>query len=125
MTRNVLFFGSDYSEDDTAFGVMDILRKKKLRGFEMVKCESVHDIPEEGEVTIVDVVKGIDKVSLFTDIEAFSHFRSVSAHDIDLGTHLRIMREMGWPLSVRIIGIPFGMKPEEAAPGVEEFISSA
>ncbi|MCD6495903.1 MAG: hypothetical protein J7K54_01395 [Candidatus Aenigmarchaeota archaeon] len=123
MVRKVLFFGSAVSGDDTAFRVMDILREKIRGKAELLKCESIYDIPEEGEVTIVDVVKGLEKVSLFEDIESFRHFRSVSAHDLDLGTHLQIMKEMGWPLRVRIIGIPYGMEPEKAAPGVEDFIS--
>lgn len=122
--KKVLFFGSGFSDDDAAFRVMDILKGKMKGKAELVRCESVHDIPEEGEVVIVDVVKGLQKVSLFADIEAFSHFRGVSAHDLDLSTHLKVMKEMGWPLKVKIIGIPYGMKPEKAAPGVDEFISS-
>jgi hypothetical protein len=120
MTKAILFFGSAVAGDDTAFKVMKLL-KGKVKA-KLARCESVHDMPDEGEVTVVDVVKGIDKVTLFTDIDDFSQARSVSAHDLDLGTHLKIMREMGWPLKVRIIGIPYGMKPEEAASGVEEFI---
>ncbi|MBN1896256.1 MAG: hypothetical protein JW789_00825 [Candidatus Aenigmarchaeota archaeon] len=118
--KKVIFFGSEVSGDETAFRVMELLKPKMKGKAELLRCESVYDIPEEGEVVIVDVVKGIEKVSVFMDIEAFSYFRSMSAHDLDLGTHLKIMKEMGWPLKVRIIGIPFGSKAEDVADDVRK-----
>lgn len=120
MKKTILFFGSEVSGDDTAFKVMELLKGKVKAN--LVKCESIHDMPDEGEVITVDVVKGIKNVQLFTDIDDFSRVKSVSAHDLDLGTHLKIMKEMDWPLKVKIIGIPFGMKPQEVAPAVEEII---
>ncbi len=123
MTKTIIFFGSEVSGDDTAFKVMELL-KGKVKA-KLVKCESVHDMPDEGEVTIVDVVEGIKNVQLFTDIDDFSRVKSVSVHDLDLCTHLKIMKEMDWPLKVNIIGVPSGMKPDKAVPEVRKLISSA
>jgi hypothetical protein len=88
----VLCFGSRVEGDELALMVGEKLG---------LKCTSnVHDI-QNGDV-IVDVVWGLDKVR-FVDLKEIKSHKSVSVHDFDLGTYLRLMKRM---IRVRVIGIP-------------------
>ena len=55
---------------------------------------------------ILDVVKNLKDVKLFTDVDKFKSTCTVTAHDFDLSTFLKILKETGQLKEVRIIGIP-------------------
>jgi hypothetical protein len=124
MVRTVLCFGSGVEGDRTPFDICSGAGKN-LKGFRFVKCESPIELLNyagSGEIVILDSVKGLKKPKMFSDIDAFRKVESVTAHDLDLGTFLKILSEMGRIGKVRIIGIPYGMKPDKVASVVEEFI---
>ncbi len=112
MTK-VFFFGSHSDGDDAAFKLLSEI-SGRVQG-EFVKCESPMEleIPRDGNLAVVDVVKGIEDVTLFTDIDKFRKVKSVSAHDLDLGTYLKVLVETGEVKSLKIIGIPHGSDVSE------------
>lgn len=86
---------------------IEISEKLKIPGFEFIKCESFNDIDlNEKNLTILDVVEGIDKPILIKDIDKLRINKSVTAHDFDLAFNLKLMKAMGKIEDVKIIGIP-------------------
>jgi hypothetical protein len=126
MRRTILCFGTEVEGDDTPFRVCGSA-SKIAPGFTFVKCESPIDLmayAEEDEIIILDTVKGIRKVKLFEGIEDFLSVRSVTAHDLDLGTFLKVIDGMGLLKRVKIIGIPFGSSKQDVAEEVRRLLSS-
>jgi hypothetical protein len=68
----------------------------------------------ERELNIIDTVKGIKKVELIEDIDKIITDKIYSMHDFDLGYNLKLLKKMKMIDSVRIFGIPSGMKEKEA-----------
>lgn len=67
----------------------------------------------ETEVTLIDTVMGIDRVTVFTDLSAFLVSPRVSAHDYDLPVALTILMKLGKLKHVTIVGVPAGGKPKK------------
>jgi hypothetical protein len=63
-------------------------------------------------VVILDVVEGIDEVTVFTekDLEKLELAPRTSAHEYDLGFQLRYLRKLGKIGKVRIVGLPMKKK---------------
>src|SRR3989344_6920703 len=91
--------------DSLPFKLLPKLRKEfpEVRFEEADPTENF--IPENDSI-IIDTVVGIDHVRLFTDLDEFVPFSSVSAHDYDLGLHLQLLKKLGKITSVSILGIP-------------------
>jgi hypothetical protein len=97
---------------------LPILIKPKLRTtfeqFDFVEIDPTENfIPEDGSI-IIDSVVGIDSVTWFDSLAAFAQTKSVSAHDYDLGFHLRFLQKLGKLPSIRIIGIPYELAQSQA-----------
>ena len=91
--------------DSLPFKLLPKLKKEFPEGrFEEVD-PTENFIPENDSI-IIDTVVGIDHVRLFTDLDEFVPFSSVSAHDYDLGLHLQLLKKLGKITSVSILGIP-------------------
>ena len=91
--------------DSLPFKLLPKLRKEfpEVRFEEADPTENF--IPENDSI-IIDTVVGIDHVRLFTDLDEFAQFHSVSAHDYDLSLHLQLLKKLGKITSVSILGIP-------------------
>lgn len=63
---------------------------------------------EKEEWWIIDTMRGIDEVKLFTDISKIKSPRWLSMHDYDLSMELRLVKKIYPDLRIRIIGIPEG-----------------
>jgi hypothetical protein len=124
--KTVLCFGSEGMEgDDLAFAVC-----RELVGYSedvsFVKCDSPMDILGYAGgrgLYILDTVKGIEKVSLFSSVDRFRRAKSVTVHDQDLGMMLKILIEMKMLPDVRIIGIPAGSNAIVAAQEVKRMLT--
>ncbi|HCM38094.1 MAG: hypothetical protein UV61_C0009G0045 [Candidatus Gottesmanbacteria bacterium GW2011_GWB1_43_11] len=94
--------------DSLPFKLLPKLRKEfpEVRFEEADPTENF--IPENDSI-IIDTVVGIDHVRLFTDLDEFVPFSSVSAHDYDLGLHLQLLKKLGKIISVSILGIPISI----------------
>ena len=60
----------------------------------------------ESELIIIDTVVGIDKPTVFENLENFSAPPRVSAHDFDAYTNLKYLQKLGKIKKIKIIGLP-------------------
>jgi len=61
----------------------------------------------EDDVVIIDTVKGIEHVMLFSSLVHFQQVRPVTPHDYDVYFDVSLLIKTGKIKHVRIIGIPF------------------
>ena len=116
MMRIIYCVGNpDVPEDALAIELANGFQKEGVPGFrfEVLKHPEIL-INTLGDILILDVVKGITNVTLINDISRLKKRNITTLHDFDLGALLQIMKEAGTLKSVRIIGIPMGMKKDQA-----------
>ena len=111
-------FGNEYlSEDNMAVKVANIL-----------ECDIVHLrspdmlLGTEGDIVILDVVKGIEEVIVIDDISKLKDNPLVSMHDFDLSFFLKMMKELGDERKVVIIGVPSEGDVNVIADSVKEIV---
>ena len=98
----ILVFGNkDIKEDSLAIEI-----SKELEN--AVVCEKPEDILKylNDEITILDVARGISKVTLIEDLDKVDSFRFCSLHDFDIGFFMKLLKEIGRIENIKIIGIP-------------------
>jgi Ni,Fe-hydrogenase maturation factor len=106
-------------EDSIPLRLMKRLQKK-FPDLVFRELEPTDNMPDEKDLTIIDTVIGIDKVTVITDIEKIVTGKVYSLHDFDLGFNLKLMKKMGKLESVSIIGVPPHINEEEALTGIEK-----
>jgi len=110
--RNIYCFGNELIEGDEV--AYDIGKLLDLNEFEIVHAMSPNEILNaQGDIIILDVAKGINKVSLINDIDKLELVNSITCHDMDLAFHLKLMRTTGKIQSVNIIAIPYGTNKKD------------
>jgi len=111
--RTVYCFGNpEVNCDRIALQLAEVLT---VPGFSLVKCYKPEQMGDERRPVIIDVVHGLQDISLIDDLEKLSHFKLVTAHDIDLGFWLKLKLRLGMLDKVTIIGIPPGTDAYGAA----------
>jgi len=80
--------------------------------------------PDNGVLYIIDTVVGIKKVEIITDLDKIQLDKIYSAHDFDLGFNLKLLQKIGELNAVIIIGIPSGIKKEDALVNLVESINN-
>ena len=117
----VYCFGNEYiKEDALAIELASIL---KINDIEFIKCDSIEPILEEkGTIYIMDVVKGINEITLINDINLLKNRKCVSCHDFDLQFFLKLLKEMDRIKDVVIIGLPMKGEEEKIVNEVKELI---
>jgi len=109
----VLCFGNEAIKEDML--AKELADEIEIDGIEFVKCNSVDDLfSYSGNIYIMDVAKGIKKVTLIEDIKKLEANKLISLHDFDLGFFLKLMNEIGKIKNVKIIGIPMESNKEDA-----------
>ncbi|OGF25808.1 hypothetical protein A2303_07490 [Candidatus Falkowbacteria bacterium RIFOXYB2_FULL_47_14] len=63
---------------------------------------------------IIDTIFGIKKVAVLHDIDRIITDKIYSAHDLDLSFNLKLLAKLGYIEKVTILGVPPGIKKEEA-----------
>ena len=126
MKKLVLCFGSENEGDKLALEICSELGGR-TDGFDVLKCENPFDIrghmERSGEIVIIDVVKGLKKARLFDGADAFAKTKSVTTHDLDLCSMLKILEAVE-KRRFRIIGVPFGSEKTEAAREAGKLLAS-
>lgn len=113
----VCVFGNEFLEDDSLAG-----KVAKHLDAKVVYCTSPDDLLlVDEDFVILDVVKGISKPVLITDVHQLKTRTLVSLHDFDVGYFLHLLDELE-KKSIRIIGIPIRGDPEEIARKVGPWI---
>ncbi len=124
MARFCIFGNELVKGDDVAVKMIDGLREK-FPQHEFIHA-SVEELPLQNKVlNIIDAVKGINKVEVFTekDLHALKDAPNISMHDFDLALNLKIMINAGIIERVRIIGVPFNRSAQECIDDVCRIIS--
>ncbi len=80
------------------------------------------DIPEE--MLIIDSALGLEKVTIFDDLESFASTPKLSMHDFDALTNLRYMQKLGKLKKIKIIALPPEMEPDRAIHDIENILIS-
>jgi len=114
------FGNQDLEEDKLALELADELQ---VKGFEFIKCTSPDFLQaEEKQLVILDVVKNIADIIVINDIDKIKEFNIVSTHDLDLGFHLKLLKEMGDLQKLTIIGIPPDMDRQIAKEKIKNLL---
>ena len=58
------------------------------------------------DLILIDSVVGINKVTVFHDLDFFAYSPRVSVHDYDLPINLKLMQKLGKVKKFTIIGVP-------------------
>jgi len=108
--KHILSIGNEYLEQDNL--AIKLAKSLKIPGFKfhIVNEDEVNNFEKP---VILDVVKGLKEIKVFDDVDKFRTVKSVSAHDLDLGFHLKLLKEMGELKDVRIIGLPQNARLED------------
>ncbi|MBI2624350.1 hypothetical protein HYW67_02545 [Candidatus Parcubacteria bacterium] len=78
------------------------------------------DIPEE--MTVIDTVAGIDRVTVFSDVDRFVSAPRLTLHDFDLGSYLKYLKKLGKLKNIKIIGVPPTMSEEQVSGELESVL---
>jgi len=113
--NEIWIFGNENVEEDSLpLRLMPGLNKR-LPGVQFI----LKDPNEEWDALpnpfiIIDTVRGIKEVTVFTDLDQFVSTPQVTVHDFDLGMKLRWLQKLGKLPPFKIIGIPFNCTPQLA-----------
>lgn len=118
----IFVFGNEILKQDSGAKEISRLLSKIIQGVEFIECNSPTDmmICKEHTPIILDVVQGIQKVTLIKSIDELGTFKSSTAHDMDLGFMLKLYKELGTIKDAIIIGVPMNVKKEELSYIIEE-----
>jgi hypothetical protein len=98
---------------------------KEFPGIEFREFDPNENMEELGtNPVIIDTVMGIDKVEIITDIDSIKNPPRVSAHDLDLGTNLKLLKGVGLIEGVNILGVPGNISGKEALKQLKEAIKN-
>ena len=113
------------AQDNLAVKLLPIL-SKNFADFDFQYLDPTEDMPKpcNDELILIDTVSGIDKVTLFCDIENFSLSPHVSVHDYDLTIELKLLKKIGVLKKVKIIGIPIKSNKKEIIDNVVKILKS-
>ncbi|OGG07358.1 hypothetical protein A2872_03475 [Candidatus Gottesmanbacteria bacterium RIFCSPHIGHO2_01_FULL_42_12] len=101
-----VFGNADVKNDAGAIKVA-----KKLPGFNFRFIKPNEDIDFESKTPIIlDVVEGINKITVFNNIDDIAVLKSSTVHDFDLGFQLKYLKKLGKIEGVTIVGIPASAK---------------
>jgi Ni,Fe-hydrogenase maturation factor len=126
MNRNInkiLIFGNPYLKDDNL--AVKVGKKLGTEGYKVVFCSSPDDLLNHNldSSVILDVAKGIDKLTLFDDIDSLEFSVIFSLHDFDLSYFLKLLKATGKLKKANIIGIPQGYSDKKAISELKELIT--
>ncbi len=100
-------------EDSLAVNIIPKL-KEIFPKIKFVHVDPTESLEEFGQnLTIIDVVKGISKPIVITDVKKLKNLNVNSMHDFDLTYNLKILLETKRINSVKIFGLPQEAKENE------------
>lgn len=81
--------------------------QKQCPQFNFSVLDPTEELQLEGQdFTCIDTVLGIDKVTVFHDLDFFAYSPRVTVHDYDLPLNLGLMQKLGKLKRITIIGVP-------------------
>ncbi len=111
----ILVFGNPLvKEDALALQIMPQLQEL-FPEIEFKEFDPTESLENEGEhLKILDVAKGIDKITVLDDLNHLQLDKVYSMHDFDLGYSLKLLKKMGFIKTVKILCLPMNFPEEEA-----------
>ena len=121
----IFVFGNPLVEKDSLPLKLIGPLRKEFPDTEFVEYDPNENMEELGsEPIIIDTVIGIDKETMITDIDSIKNPPIYSAHDLDLGTHLKLLKVIGMIEGVKILGVPDNISEEKALEQLKEVIKT-
>lgn len=112
---DVWIFGNlDLQEDSLPLRILPQLQRQRpdLTFRTRDPLEEWDEVPDP--FIIVDTVKGLERVQVFTDLAAFANAPRVSMHDLDLLAQLQLLQKLGKLKHLTLVGVPPTLSPDEA-----------
>lgn len=125
--NKILVFGNLLVEQDSlALKLLPRLREEfpHITFKEFDPTENLAEEIEDRKLRIIDVVQGIQKPIIITDLQQLKQDKVYSMHDFDLGFNLKLLEKIDKLKEVEIIGLPQQMSEEEALEEVKKVIVS-
>ena len=98
----------------------------RFPGIEFKEFDPSENLEKEGrDLTIIDAAEGIERVTLFTDIDSIKVQKVYSLHDFDLGFSLKLLKKLGYLDSVKVFCVPMGMDENLALEQLTSLITSS
>jgi hypothetical protein len=83
-------------------------------------AEEWDPVPES--LIIIDTVKGLEQVKIFTELNQFESSPTVTMHDLDLLAELRFLQKLGKLKKITLYGVPDTLSPELAFTQLEALL---
>ncbi len=113
----ILVFGNLLTkQDNLALKILPKLRDlfPDIEFKEFDPTENLEAEIENKKLSILDVVQGINNVTIIRDIEQLSQNKVYSMHDFDLAYNLKLLKKIGKLKEIEIIGLPQNISEGEA-----------
>ncbi|MBU2633680.1 MAG: hypothetical protein KJ674_00385 [Nanoarchaeota archaeon] len=122
--KTIYVFGNEVLDYDNL--AKNIAKEIKLENINFKPIDSLNEIfdIQESNLNILDVVKGITKTTLITDLDKIQKPNMYSLHDFDITFYLKLMKELKRVNKINIIGIPQSGDKEEIKKEVIKIIHS-
>lgn len=120
-----VFGNPDLPQDSLAFRLIPHLQRI-LPSAEFIHQDPQEQIlpPRESVWWIIDVVKNISKVQLITNLDQIKNTKTVSLHDYDLATELKLIKKIFPSITIKIVGVPSQGSVEKIAEEVAKIITN-
>lgn len=112
MKRIFIFGSEDFDFDSSAVNLINHIKEN----FKEVLVEKLSR-PEQimnflgTDFIIIDAAKGIEKPIIIRDVNSLNYRKKITAHDMDLGSFLKTLHELGELKEVKIIALPNDKEP--------------
>ena len=114
----VFVFGNpDLASDSLPLRLIPALRQE-FPDVHFVIRDPTEDWDTPQELIIIDTVAGIDKVTIFNELDKFVTTPHITLHDFDVGLHLKYLKKLGLLNRVTVIGVPPTLTEVKALPAV-------
>ena len=122
--KTIYVFGNEVLDYDNL--AKNIVKEIKIENINFKPINSLNEIfnIKERNLNILDVVKGIKKTTLITNLDKIKKPNMYSLHDFDITFYLKLMKELKRINNINIIGIPQSGNKEEIKKDVIKIIHS-
>ncbi len=116
-----LFGNQDLAEDSLAPRLKALLIKEFPEA-DFIIQDPLDEWPDKDRLIIVDTVRGLDQVKVFTALSDFASGPLVTMHDFDLKTELELRTKVGKLPPFAIIGLPPDLTESEAVEKIKLYL---
>ena len=120
---NIFIFGNRYYEKDSALVPLLPRLRKNFPGHHFFHQDPTENFLRTNEpLIIIDTVDGIDKVTIFGNLDSFQGSKSITTHDYDLFTDLMLRKKLKTLPPLTIIGVPTKLNADDIIAALQTVI---